>query len=118
MPTAPRTPKPRSVKFRPLRTVRPTPSYGTHLMNSVSTPPCRMKSSSSRPTSLSAKAVQTAVLQAEAPPQAAGDVVFAAAFPDLELARGAHAPFAGVQPQHDLPQRDQVVFAGAVRFDV
>ena len=26
-PTAPRTPKPRSVKLRPLRTVRPTPSY-------------------------------------------------------------------------------------------
>ena len=28
-PTAPRTPKPRSVKLRPLRTVRPTPSDGT-----------------------------------------------------------------------------------------
>ena len=77
-----------------------------------------MKSSSSRPTSLSAKAVQTAVLQAEAAAQAAGDVVFAAAFPDLELARRAHAPFARVQPQHDFPQRDQVVFARTIRFDV
>src|SRR5882762_5303388 len=63
MPTAPRTPNPRSVKLSPLRTVRPTPSYGTHLMNSVSTPPCKMKSSSNRPTSLSASAVQTAVLR-------------------------------------------------------
>src|SRR5881396_1175831 len=63
IPTAPRTPKPRSVKLRPLRTTRPTPSNGTHLTNSVSTPPCRMKSSMSRPTSLSAKAVATAVLK-------------------------------------------------------
>ena len=60
-PTAPRTPKPRSVKFSPLRTVRPMPSYGTHWMKTVSTPPCRMKSSTRRPTSLSANAVTTAV---------------------------------------------------------
>src|SRR5437762_2464686 len=32
-------------------------------MNSVSTPPCKMRSSSNRPTSLSAKALQTAVLR-------------------------------------------------------
>ena len=32
-PTAPRMPKPRSVKFRPLRTDRPTPSEGTHWTN-------------------------------------------------------------------------------------
>src|SRR5439155_1749457 len=63
MPTAPRTPKPRSVKFSPLRTTRPTPSNGAHLMKSVSTPPCKMKSSMSRPTSLSANAVATAVLK-------------------------------------------------------
>ena len=49
--------------------------------------------------------------QAEAAPQAAGDIVFAAAFPDFELARGAHAPLAGVQPQHDFPQRNQIVSA-------
>jgi hypothetical protein len=34
-PTAPRMPKPRSVKFRPLRTVRPMPSSSRHLMKSV-----------------------------------------------------------------------------------
>jgi hypothetical protein len=38
-PAAARTPKPRSVKLRPLRTVRPTPSYGTHLSREGSTPP-------------------------------------------------------------------------------
>src|ERR1022692_824601 len=62
-PSAPRTPKPRSVKFKPLRVARPTPSNGSHLMKSVSTPPCRIKSSSSRPTSLSANAVATAVFK-------------------------------------------------------
>ena len=31
-PTAPRMPKPRSVKLRPLRTVRPMPSSSRHLM--------------------------------------------------------------------------------------
>src|SRR5882724_10619593 len=60
-PTAPRMPKPRSVKLRPLRTVRPMPSSSRHLMKSVATPPCMMKSSTRWPTSLSTKAVQTAV---------------------------------------------------------
>ncbi|MPN53802.1 hypothetical protein SDC9_201468 [bioreactor metagenome] len=58
-PRAPRTPKPRSVKLNPLRTFRPMPSKGIHLISDVSTPPCRMKSSSSRPTGLSANAVTT-----------------------------------------------------------
>ena len=38
-PTAPRRPKPRSVKLRPLRTLRPMPSYLTHLTYDWSTPP-------------------------------------------------------------------------------
>ena len=120
-PTAPRTPKPRSVKFRPLRTVRPMPSYGAHWMNSVSTPPCRMKSSSRWPTSLSTKAVTTAVAQAEAAAQAAGDVVFAAAFPGGELAGGADAALAGIEAEHDFAERDDVVAAlggGADRSSV
>src|SRR5690606_706408 len=58
-PTAPRTPNPRSVKLRPLRTLRPMPSEGTQRMSEVSTPPVRIKSSTSRPTSLSARAVST-----------------------------------------------------------
>ena len=60
-PAAARTPKPRSVKLRPLRTVRPTPSYGTQWSREVSTPPCRMRSSTRRPTGLSASTVATAV---------------------------------------------------------
>ena len=50
-------------------------------------------------------------LEAEAAAQAAGDVVFAAAFPDPELARGADAALARVEPQHDFAQRNQVVLA-------
>ena len=60
-PTAPRIPNPRSVKLRPFLTVLPIPSYLTHLISDVSTPPCIMKSSIRRPTSLSANAVTTAV---------------------------------------------------------
>src|SRR6185369_14590720 len=44
-PTAPRIPKPRSVKLSPLRAVRPTPSSRTHRISDGSTPPCRMRSS-------------------------------------------------------------------------
>ncbi len=60
-PFAPRMPKPRSVKFRPLRQVRPMPSVFIQWISEVSTPPCMMKSSARWPTSLSAKAVMTAV---------------------------------------------------------
>ena len=62
-PMAPRIPKPLSVKFRPLRQVLPIPSVSIHLISEVSTPPCRIKSSISIPTSLSANAVITAVLR-------------------------------------------------------
>src|SRR6185437_8536850 len=60
-PSAARTPNPRSVKFSPLRTVRPTPSYFTHFTWLWSTPPCSIKSSTSRPTGLSASEVTIAV---------------------------------------------------------
>ena len=59
-PTAPRTPKPRSVKLSPLRSARPVPSNGRQRMWLVSTPPCSMQSSTSRPISLSTSAVTTA----------------------------------------------------------
>src|SRR6267154_2739342 len=61
-PSAARTPKPRSVKFKPLRVVRPTPSYFVHDTCDWSTPPWSIRSSSSRPTGLSASAVTMAVL--------------------------------------------------------
>src|SRR5947208_3472837 len=60
-PCAPRIPKPRSVKLSPLRTVRPRPSYGTQRTWDTSTPPVSMRSSTRRPTGLSASAVTMAV---------------------------------------------------------
>src|SRR6266851_5882241 len=60
-PNAARTPNPRSVKFKPLRVVRPTPSYFVHITCDWSTPPWSIRSSSSRPTGLSASAVTMAV---------------------------------------------------------
>ena len=57
--------------------------------------------------------------QAETAPQAPGDVVFAAAFPDPELPRGADTAFTWIEPQHDLAKRDDVVSAllGRTQFD-
>jgi hypothetical protein len=49
--------------------------------------------------------------QAEAPAQAAGDVVFTSAFPNPEFASAADAPFARVKPQHDFAERNHVVLA-------
>ena len=83
-PAAARIPNPRSVKLRPLRTVRPTPSKATHLSSEVSTPPCRMQSSTSRPTGLSANAVAIAVRSPKHRRRPARHVVLAAALPDLK----------------------------------
>ena len=80
---------------------------GTHWMKRGSTPPCRMRSSTRRPTSLSHERGDDRGPQPEAPAQPAGDVVLAAALPDPERARGADAPLAGVEAQHDLAQRHQ-----------
>src|SRR5207245_4943120 len=55
------TPKPRSVKFRPLRATRPTPSCSTQRTSDWSTPPWYMRSCRRRPTGSSANAVTTAV---------------------------------------------------------
>ena len=47
-------------EVEPLRAATPRPSKSAHLMNWVSTPPCRTRSSRRRPTSLSTNAVRTA----------------------------------------------------------
>ena len=49
--------------------------------------------------------------QPEAATQTARDVVLAAALPDAEGAGGADAPFAGIEAQHHLAERDEVVAA-------
>src|SRR4029077_2409229 len=60
-PRAARTPKPRSVKLRPLRAARPTPSCSTQRIRDGSTPLWYTRSCSRRPTGSSANAVTTAV---------------------------------------------------------
>ncbi len=46
--------------------------------------------------------------QAETAAQAAGHVVFAAALPNLEMARGVDAAFAGIEAKHDFAQAQAV----------
>ena len=53
-------------------------------------------------------------LEAKTAAQAAGDIIFAAAFPDFEFARAADAAFAGIEPEHDFAEGEQVVFAGGL----
>jgi len=56
--------------------------------------------------------------ESEAPAEAAGHVVFTAAFPDAEPAGGADPAFAGVESEHDFPEGDEVVGALCGRFEV
>ena len=110
-PTAPRTPKPRSVKLSPLRTVRPMPSYGTQRM--------RRRVDAALEDEVLEQPADLVVgerghdrgAQAEAAPEPAGDVVLAAALPRLEPAGGADPPLARVEAEHDLAERDEVVAA-------
>src|SRR5581483_8867449 len=57
-------------------------------------------------------------LQAEAPAKAASHIIFAAAFPNLEMSRGPNPALARVKPEHDLAQSDQVIAARGRRFKV
>ena len=58
---AARGPKPRSVKFRPRRVLRPIPSWSRQRTRLASTPPWRIKPSASSPSSFRGRAVATAV---------------------------------------------------------
>ena len=53
----------------------------------------------------------------EAFAETAGGVVFAAAFPDLEIARGANPALARVEAEHDFAERDLIEGAGVGGFD-
>src|SRR5204862_6750652 len=53
-------PNPFSVKFRPTRVLRPSPSKSRQMTCDMSTPPWRMKSSTSHPRSFFGSAVTTA----------------------------------------------------------
>ena len=56
-------------------------------------------------------------VQAEAALEAAGDVVFAAALPHLERARGVDAALAGVEAEHHLAEAHLVPAAGRLVLD-
>ena len=90
-----RKPNPRSVKFKPLRILRPMPSSGRRrkIKSAVATPPCMMKYSIRWPTSLSTNTGRTGGFVAETFAQAARGVVFAATFPSGEVSRGLRKCF-------------------------
>jgi hypothetical protein len=54
---------------------------------------------------------------AEAPTHTASDIVFAAAFPGLELAGGADATITGIETQHDFPEGNDIVGTFFSGFD-
>ena len=77
-----------------------------------------MRSSSSRPTGLSANAVTIAVRKAEAAAQAARDVVLPAPLGHRERARGRDPAVAGVEAEHHLAEGDEVEPALLARAEV
>src|SRR5579863_5251949 len=54
---------------------------------------------------------------AEAPPKAASDIVFAAAFPGAEMAGSRNSFVAWVKAQHHLTQTDEIPHTLRLRFD-
>ena len=106
-----RTPKPRSTKFRPLRTSRPTPSYGIQRTCARVDAALEDQVLEQPPDGVVGERGHDRGAKAEAAPQPAGDVVLAAALGDGERARRRDAPVAGVEAEHHLAQRDEVVAA-------
>jgi hypothetical protein len=104
-PTAARTPKPRSVKLRPLRTVLPMPSYGTQRTSDVSTPRYKIRSSSSCPIGFFCECCNYSGAHAK-PPESARTVVFFAPLPSLKVSGRTDALFAGIEAQHYLAEAD------------
>ena len=78
---AARTPKPRSVKLRPLRTLRPTPSYGTQRTWRLVDAALEIRSSTQPSDRVVDERRDDGRAQAEAAAQPARDVVLAAALP-------------------------------------
>jgi hypothetical protein len=107
-PTAPRGPKPRSVKLSPLRTSRPTPSYFTQRTSDTSTPPCKHQIFHQPAHRVIRQRGDVSRAKAEATTQAAGHVVLSAALPNLKRSSRMNAPLAGIEAQHDLAQADGV----------
>ena len=115
-PTAARTPNPRSVKFRPLRTVRPIPSYGTQRMSDVSTPPCRIKSSSNCPIGFFAKAVMTAVRMPKHRLSPRATLYSPPPSQARKVSSRVDTLLAGIKPQHDFSEADAIPLTAFRRF--
>jgi hypothetical protein len=56
--------------------------------------------------------------QSETAAQSARDIIFPAAFPNFEFARGADTAFAGVEAKHDFAEGKKIVFAGGLWFQL
>ena len=108
-PSAARTPKPRSTKFSPLRAPRPTPSYGTQRRWVRSTPPWSIRSSISLPTGLSASAVTIAVRRPKQRRRPRATLYSPPPSETVNAPRRRDAAVAGIEPEHHLAERDEVV---------
>ena len=117
-PSAARTPKPFSVKLRPTRVLRPSPSNSRQitcdsvdaaLPHQVLDQPAEIVD---RQRGDHGRALAPALAHR------AGDIVFAAALPHLERARVAHPAEAGVEAQHHLAERGAVPLGLGGRTDL
>ena len=73
-----------------------------------------MKSSTRWPTSLSTKAVQTAVLKPKHLRRPRDVLYSPPPSQALKFARGADAALAGIEAKHDFAERDLIVFAAVL----
>ncbi len=110
-PSAARTPKPRSVKLRPLRVVRPTPSYLVQTTMRLVDAALQHQVFEETADGVVGERGDDGGLEAEAAAQASGYVVLAAALPDVEAACGGYADVAGIEAEHDFAEADDVPFA-------
>ena len=112
-PTAPRTPKPRSVKLRPLRAVAADAVVGHPAQVALVDAAAQDELLDETADGVVGERADERRAQAEAAPQAARHVVLAAALPDLEGARGRDPALAGIEAQHDLAEGHEVPAAVA-----
>ena len=117
-PSAARTPNPRSVKFIPLRTVRPTPSYfdpfhvrliDAALIDQI------LNQAADR---IVGKSRHDRRVETETSFQSASDIVFAAAFPHLERPRRVYPLIARIEPEHHFAEGNDVPFTFVFWFDL
>jgi hypothetical protein len=106
------------VKFNPLR-VTPAHAVKRHKLDELRiNTALQNKSSSNRPTSFSANAVHTAVLNPKHLRSPRATLYSPPPSHTLNSRAVRMRPFAGIEAQHDLAQCEHVVFAGTSRFNI